>query len=255
MKTKPATVKQSDQSFARGASGLQAVIQVRNVMTLREAFIAAADPVEASALLLEYPDLDAIPIVSQGEVNQVFTRRDETAHFIDREHLISDSTLIIELASYFKEPHRVLFVLTGNLISGLIHVSDLNSVLCKIAYFAAVHDLERACMEHLRNSLSPSLLDSLSDKRREDFERRRDEFNSKEILPYDAAALNFVDALKLTSRTGCISLSKSDITKLDDVRNRTAHAGRLLYEGPKDLPMLSEVRSLAQRKLDELLAS
>lgn len=63
--------------------------------------------------------------------------------------LISDSTPAIDLVQYFDVDREVLFVLTGNRISGLIHLSDLNSSLCEIAFFTFVNNIERTCLEIL----------------------------------------------------------------------------------------------------------
>ena len=110
-------------------------ITVRHIMVPINDFIAAPDETSALALLSTFKDIDQIPIPADGQPTHIFERGVQHVRLIDKEMLISDSTSIIALPHLFSPMTQFFFVIEGQTIIGLVHVSDLNSSTCKIPYF------------------------------------------------------------------------------------------------------------------------
>ena len=236
---------------------LQAAIQVRHIMTPRGEFVAGKDAAHARALLCEQrnEDLDLIPYPDLGDPTAYVLRSDQLPHQIDQSHLISDGTPVIDLIEYFGAGREALFVLTGNRISGLVHLSDLNSSLCKVAFFTLVNNIERLCLEQFRLHLPDALLsDTFSTRQIAGLKGRMQEMRQNDALPFDAAALYFGEILKLTQRTGAVPIGDDEIEILNDVRNRTAHAGHVLFSTLEDIAELKAVVNIARRVEDQLHA-
>ena len=236
-------------------SDLQSAIQAHHIMVPRQQFIAGKDANHARAMLddQQNDEYDLIPFPKRGDPSGYVLRSDRQKYDVDRGHLISDSTPVITLIQYFTEERHVLFVLTGNTISGLVHLSDLNSTLCKVAFFMLVNNVERACIDLFRSNLPESLLKrTLSARNLSGLLGRIKKWRENDALPFDAAALQFSEALQLARVEGRITLTVEEIEDLNRVRNHTAHAGRALYSGIPDLQVLKNSVSTSIRVLREL---
>lgn len=234
---------------------LQSTIQVRHIMVPRRRFVAGKDASHARAMLddKENDEYDLIPFPKRGDPTGYVLRTDRRDYDVDRGHLISDSTPVIDLIRYFTDERHVLFILTGNTISGLVHLSDLNSSLCKIAFFMLVNNIERACIDIFRSDLPEPLLEStLSAASLSGLRRRINKWRGNDALPFDAAALQFSEALQLANAEGRISVTPDEIDGLNRVRNHTAHAGRALYSRKADLQELQNSVCTSMRVLREI---
>jgi len=241
-------------AISPSVDALQSAIQARHIMTVRSQFVAGKDADDALALLLDEKnrDLDLIPFPNGRDPIAYVLRLDRRPHNIDRDHLISDSTPVIELVKYFDDGREVLFVLSGNQISGLVHLSDLNSSLCKIAFFTLLNNVERACLDVFRSGLPEPLTPPFTERQSVSIKGRVGKWRANDALPFDAAALYFEEALKLIQTARLPSLTDDEITWLKKARDHTAHAGHLLYSKMADLAQLKAVVSICERVLNEL---
>ena len=112
-------------------------------------FISAHDEVSARQHLLENPGIDHIPVAASGQPTHVFDRNTNLIRKIDSALLISDSTSIVNLPRLFSQTNQFFFVIEGQTIVGLVHVSDLNAPICKIPYFIIFEALEQAIIARL----------------------------------------------------------------------------------------------------------
>lgn len=207
---------------------------VSEIMIPRESFIRAADAADAKKRFIERGDIDMLPIPLSGEPTHVIFRDELRMRDVSRAMFISDSTPIFTLARLFRKGHAAYFVLRGRSIAGLVHISDLNNPLCKIPYFALIELLERSLLakiagdafteEEVRRLLGAAKAKAI-------FRRAR---HLGAVLPSEAAAMLFSDLLMYLCKQGTLTLSEREIETLNEFRNRVAHAGRRLLEGPDD---------------------
>jgi hypothetical protein len=244
-----------DASTSALIDELQSEIQVRHIMTPRSRFRSGTDEEDARALLDDpsCADYDLIPFPNQSGPTSYVLRSNRRAYNIDRDHLISDSTSVIELIQYFDTDRHVLFVLKGNRIVGLAHLSDLNSTVSKIAFFTLLSNVERACLELFRAGIPDQLLvQAFKRKKREQIKDRIHDMRENDALPFDAAALYFKEALALTREAQLAALSDAELEALNRARNHTSHAGQVLLATPAGILEIQEVVRVCERLLTEL---
>jgi hypothetical protein len=217
-------------------------------------FIIAADEPAARVVFDQNSDIDTVLIPTRREATHLACRSEPGLQPIEAGIIISDSTPIVDLPILLSITTQLLLVIAGRQIVGLVTVSDLNSPLCKIPYFALFECLERALSLRLPPQCDRVILaETFSAHTVGQIERRIKFMRDENVLPTEFAAMDFRQLLTYSTRVKLAVLNSTDLSDIVDVRNRTAHGVRhLVSDIANDLKRLVKTQKLATELIRQL---
>ena len=133
-------------------------------------------------------------------------------------------------------------------VVGLVHFSDLNDAVVKLAFFALLSGLEHKTAELIRDCVRCDNLRDFVEKSTGRYKKEMKKLRDKGANRDWVTLFSFPDALKAAVKSGKLKpeLDAGQIADLKKVRNSVAHAaGELLVEAhPEDVQRLGRVRDL-----------
>lgn len=222
---------------------------VADVMVSVEHLARADSLAEARPLFGSY---DFVPYPSSGRIEGWFRKDLEDGEPLSAGVLLSDSTSLIELPRFLAHKPAYL-VLRGNVVGGLVHFSDLNNPLMKLPLYVLFEAVESELLPSLNKVLEEADLKAVLNRNRfGEVLKRRTRLQAERSELGWAQGLHFGELLALAKRCSIIDLPDNEVLSLNELRNKVAHADRLLIEANADVQYLDNVRGAFER-LNELL--
>lgn len=231
---------------------LSTAFTTRDIMVHEDRLLWADSIDQANQMLLQNPSFDVIPLKHENEYRHYVKRGIGSPSLIEVEHLISDSTPILELPSLFCRMD-FYFVLSVKRIVGFIHFSDLNSQLVKIPYFVLLEAVESRMAAKIEAQVTDSDLDSVLSKTRSNVIKKRIKDLEKEHA--DLGYVNFMyfpEMIEFARLYNVLSLEENDLKVITEIRNRVDHADRPLIKFKDDAQKLARTRVICLDLLSQL---
>jgi hypothetical protein len=199
-----------------------------------------------------FRNYDFVPYPAAGPIEGWFRKDTEKREALHAGILLSDSTGLIELPRFLAR-RPAYMVLRGNVVGGLVHYSDLNNPLLKLPLYVLFEAVESELLPVLNKVLEEADLRAvLSRERLKYVLQRRAKLQAERADLGWAQGLYFAELLALGRRRGVIDVSEEEVVSLSDLRNRVAHADRLLIEATADIQYLNALH-IAFERLSGLL--
>lgn len=238
-----------DANVERVLDQLSATFSARDIMVKTTDLKRANDLPGAKQLLSLHPEFDIIPLPASGPLSAFFRRGEPKVGEIRSEDLISDGTSLLDLPDLFVK-RDFFYVLSSNMISGFVHVADLNNGLVKLPFFVLFEAVERSLWPAATERLVESDLEVVLDRRRaEQLQQRMKRARKKNVDLGWAGLLSFGEILRFSAHYGIVQLSQEEQQLLAKIRNRVAHSDRLLVREHKDARSLVQSRQLCRELL------
>jgi len=202
--------------------------------------------------IAEKKDYDAIPIIDHGSIRRYWSKEQLDSVRITRYHRIShDRPIAITLPRL--KAHGVQFVYYRTEVVGLIDVSDLNKPLARIVWLHPIVECEQRIIERaVKSGIEDAQIENaLPGHARTARKHQRKALEQNLKLPL-LSFLHFREVLRAGVEFGIITLSRDEIVKLNDLRNRTAHSGRSLIENKGHCDDLIWAKTVTERLLRQL---
>lgn len=195
---------------------------------------------------------DAVPIIERGAIRRYWSSEHRAPMRITRRHRISHDTPIENLLPRFKAD-GVQFVYYRTEAVGLVDLSDLNKPLARMVWLHPMLECEQRIIEYTakRDYEDAEILRVLGDAARRVVSKQRKALEQDLKLPLLSFAY-FSEVLRSSIELRIISLSKAEIEKLTDLRNRLAHPGRSLIEHKGQCDELIWARKICEQILKRL---
>jgi len=173
---------------------------------------------------------DAIPIVEHGAIRRFWSREERGPVRIVRHNLVFYDTPIENLLPRFKTD-GVQFVYYRTEVVGLVDVSDLNKPLARMVWLHPILECEQKIVEQTvkRGHDDDEITRVLENEAKRALKKQRQALQQDLKLRL-LSFVYFREVLRAGVGLGIISISKTEIEKLNDLRNRLAHPGRSLIE-------------------------
>lgn len=214
---------------------------VRNIMVPKESVVCGHDKDSACEMLEEHPDLDVIPIESDGQFRAYLMRGSKRPKDIRIQDMIGADASILELVEVLNrnlaQDRGFCFVLVENRLAGYVHYSDLNNEIVKLPLFILLENVEHHLVERLRSLVKEdNLAEVLTEERlgraREKMTRMKDQGTELDWT----TVLYFRELLQFAQHFGMLPLETyGDLDALSRVRNKVCHATEPLVAEREDI--------------------
>lgn len=201
-------------------------------------------------------DFDYVPVKDGRYVVGLLERADscpDAGSVRDAMLPLSESTLISSGASILSfveaaDEQRYRLVLAGSQIAGIVTLADLQKLAVRPALFLLVTHVELLMAQWLRSKDLPnsSLLSRLSPGRRAKVEDNWIGLKEENLALDKVTATEFCDKVDLLIKWGfpvdAKKKARSELKKLENLRNSVAHAGDYAYTVENALKTVAAVR-------------
>jgi len=224
----------------------------RDIMTPSDQFTRAASAAGAAEVFGKDKRFDVIPIPEKGRVVEFWESHTAQSGTIGIQHVVSADTPILDLVDSLRD-RRFVFVVGQHDVVGLVHFSDLNDAVVKLAFFALLTGLEHKAAELIRGCVRCDNLEDFVENSTGRYKREMKKLRGKGANRDWVTLFSFPDVLKAAAKSGKLrpELEASQVADLKKVRNSVAHAaGEPLVEAhPEDVQRLGRVRDLCIKHL------
>jgi hypothetical protein len=229
---------------------LAASFTVRDIMVERNNLVCSNSHDNAQLLLSQHPEYDIIPLPVTGPLTAYVRRDEQKVRKISSIDLISDGTSLMDLPCLLDD--RVFFfVLSSNQINGYIHYSDLNNSLMKLPFFVLFEAVECFLWQLVSGRLDEADIPVVLDQDRVNtINKRKSKAQKNDVDMGWSGLFTFSEILKFAFHYGFIDTNNEDRDILTTVRNRVAHADKLLIKEHKDAKELAKTYNLCQQILN-----
>jgi hypothetical protein len=204
-----------------------------------------AHSLEEARTLFQFYDF--VPYPTVGPVEGWFRKDTQERETLNAGILLSDSTGLLELPRFLAR-RPAYMVLRRNVVGGLVHYSDLNNPLLKLPLYVLFEAVESELLPVLNRVVDAADLRAvLSRERLKYVLQRRAKLQAERAELGWAQGLYFGELLALARRCGVIDIPEAEALSLSDLRNRVAHADRLLIEANTDIEHLDTLHGAFER--------
>lgn len=225
---------------------LSRAFSVHDIMT-ETPLLERADTLAGARMLVE--KYDCVPYPQNGAIEGFFTQNGNDVQNLERRHIISENTSLLDLPQLFSED-PFYFVISANRISGYVHYSDLNKPIARIPFFAIFHAVERKFWEEIKGRISEEILAAVFGDHAKQLLKRRKRAQKQNLDLGWVGVFYFPEILKLAKYYRVADLSDEDVELMKNVRKRVAHSDHSLVEGREDLGPLAKSQRLFQSLMD-----
>ncbi len=132
---------------------LNTIFNVKDISSVLE----TAENINEAKKVCSERDFDRVPIKKDGNIDSFYDSNKNSEIQITPEYTLSESTGIFETLTYLSK-RDFYFILSGNVISRMVHYSDLNNPLVSIGIYTQIAYCETAIRNFAR-SKNPNKLD------------------------------------------------------------------------------------------------
>ncbi len=233
------------RDFEQTLADLALSFTVQNIMVPKESLVCGYDKESARTLLEEHPDLDVIPIESDGRLSAYLIRGGKKPKDIRIQDMIGAGASILELVevlnSSLSQERGFCFVLVENRLAGYVHYSDLNNDVVKLPLFIVLENVEHFLVGKLRSLVKEeNLAEVLKDEAIERAKKKMSYMKDHSAELEWTTVLYFGELLQFAKHFRKLPpVTHKDIEVLSSVRNKVCHATGPLVDKPTDIKDLS----------------
>lgn len=227
-------VRHHDAVFETTLSGLEAGLKVRHIATYDLITCQSDEPVPTVFGQRVPGSIDQVPVVDAGRVIGVLERRDplpdgpvsQHMRYLDGSILVSgDEPLTRFLLETFQGSYRI--VIDGAQINGIVTWADVLKLPVRLLAFTLVTHLESIMAQIITDRFpeEDEWLPLLSDDKQKDLLAVLEKRRAENLDPYLFEMTSFSDKATIVRKSLKPSTQfKSDMFKIQDLRNSVAHA-------------------------------
>jgi len=211
------------------------ILRIEDIMTPRTAFKVVGDnETERAPKLAEKYDYDAIPVVRRGAIIKYWDRKTESILPIIKKHRVPHDASIEQTLPHLNN-HLIQFVCYRSEVVGLVDLSDLNKPMGRLPWLHPMLEFEQYIVNKAdgKGFTDEQILTALGKNAAKSVRKRRENARSEDLVIPLLAFAQFSEVLNAAVHLGIVQIEKAEIHLLVDLRNKLAHAGRILIENRK----------------------